>query len=256
MGRSRRYRCFTEAELTRFLDRLATTGNMTLAAEAIGRPVRSLRDRRRRDPDFATRCDLALAAFRTNPAAAESSRPAARKQLRTAGGEWVVVRGGPHGAAQRRRAKAGQLTEAGFTLFLRTLEATANIDLSARSVGVSSSTIDYHRSRDVAFDQQVTEALKEGVQRLEAELLASALRGLNVAPAHEEDETAAEPGWPTPPPLPPMTASEALAFLAKQQELLSRPRRWSPERDRQINELALARLEKALKRYAPGLEKG
>lgn len=241
---------FSASEIDRFLGRVELTGNFTLAAEFIGRPVRSLHGRRRRDPEFAARCEIALARFRIGGAAAARSTPVARKRaIRAAGDEWVAVRGGPGGRTQLRRAKRGQIARDGFALFLRTVAATANIDLSARSIGVASSTIDYHRKRDVAFDQLVTEAMKQGVQRIETALIDSALRGVR----GDEDEPAAgeaEPGWPEPPPLPPMTASEAFALLRKQQEQLSRPRKWSPERDRQTRALATARLEATMKKWS------
>ena len=242
---------FSPSEIERFLQRLEGTGNFTLAAEFIGRPVRSLHDRRRRDPELAARCEVALARFRLGEKAADRSIPVARRQaIRTAGDEWVTVRGGPGGAPQLRRAKPGQITQVGFALFLRTLAATANIHLSARSIGVSSTTIDYHRKRDLAFDQEVEQALKDGVQRLETRLLDSALRGVR---GEEDDlaDTEPEPGWPEPPPLPAMTAPEAFALLRKQQEQLSRPRTWSPERDRRTKELAIARLEAAMRRFQP-----
>jgi hypothetical protein len=253
MPRSRKGRLFSPAELDRFLERLAATGNMVIAAEAIRRPVRSLRDRRRKDPAFAARCDVALARFRLSPDAKGSNVPDGRSRvLRTTGGEWVVIRGGRNGGAQLRRAKKGQLTDAAFALFLRTLAATANVHLSARSVGVSSTTIDYHRKRDVAFDQEVVEALKEGCARLETQLLDSALRGLRDRADDEEESLSAEvreAAAAYAPQLPAMTAYEAFVLLQKQRELLSRPTRWSPERDRQIKELGIARLEAAMRRF-------
>jgi hypothetical protein len=133
---------------------------------------------------------------------------------------------------------------------------------AAGTLGISRSTLTGVRKRDLAFDQQVEQALKEGVQRLETALLNSALRGLH---GEEEDDAGTrgepvggdpEPGWPELPALPPLTAAEAFALLRKQQELLSRPRKWSPGRDRQRLALATLRLEAALKRFqllpAPG----
>lgn len=254
MPRSRRGRAFSDAELARFCDRLAATGNMTLAAEAIGRPVRSLQNRRRYDPDFDARCHAALAIFRA--AAIEPGRrvpkaPARSGALRASGGEWVVIRGGPHRGGQLRRAKPGQLTDAALTLYLRSVAATANLDLSARSIGVSAHAIADRRKRDLAFDQQVVEALKEGCQRLETQLLESALRGLGDQPGDPDaspmqDDLAEAPAHA--PRFPPMTAYEGFALLQKQRELLSRPQKWTPERDRQIMALATARLEKVMRR--------
>jgi hypothetical protein len=159
----------------------------------------------------------------------------------------VVIRGGPHRGAQLRRAKPGQLTDAALALYLQTVAATANLGLSARTIGVSAHAIADRRKRDLAFDQQVVEALKEGCQRLEMQLLESALRGIDDRTADGEAGGAAEP-LANPPRFPPMTAYEGFAFLQKLRELLSRPQKWTPERDRQIMALATARLEKVMRR--------
>ena len=262
MPRSRKGRSFSPAELDRFIAHLTATGNMTLAAEAIGRPVRSLQNRRRYDPAFNSRCEAALALFRATPPDPAHRVPRAGRrpatQLRATGGEYVVIRGGPHRGAQLRRAKPGQLTDAALALYLRTVAATANLDLSARSIGISSHAIADRRRRDVAFDQQVVEALKEGCQRLETQLLESALRGLRDRAEDEEDDLSEEveaAASEFAPRLSPMNAYEALLLLQKQRELLSRPRRWSAERDREILKLATARLEQALKRFTVPREK-
>jgi hypothetical protein len=244
-------RWYSASEIDRFVQALAETGNMANAAERIGRDVRGLYNRRRRDPVLAARCEAALAAFRCGPGAHRGSVAAQTGELRTKGGEWALVRSGPQGGPQLRRVPAGRLTEAGVHLFLRTVEATANLKLAARSVGVSAQAINYRRKRDLAFDQQVVEALKEGCQRLETQLLESALRGIDdlredpdASPMH--DGLAEAPAHA--PRFPPMTAYEGFALLQKQRELLSRPQRWTPERDRQIMELATARLEKVMRR--------
>jgi hypothetical protein len=240
-------RWYSASEIDRFVQALAETGNMANAAERIGRDVRGLYNRRRRDPVLAARCEAALAAFRCGPGAHRGSVAAQTGELRTKGGEWALVRSGPQGGPQLRRVPAGRLTEAGVHLFLRTVEATANLKLAARSVGVSAQAINYRRKRDLAFDQQVVEALKEGCQRLEMQLLESALRGIDDRTADGEAGGAAEP-LANPPRFPPMTAYEGFAFLQKLRELLSRPQKWTPERDRQIMALATARLEKVMRR--------
>ncbi len=259
MRRKRRGTRFSAHELDRYLQLLAKTGNQTIAADAIGRPVRSLHNKQRLEPEFAARVEAALAFFRAQPAAPAGRAPAGgmrSKRLRAAGGEWVIIRGGPHRGAQLRRARPGQLTDAALALYLRTVAATANLQLSAQSLGISPHAIADRRKRDVDFDEQVQDALKQGVANLETQLLDSALRGL----AGDEEEEALdlpdEPGWPTPPVLPPMSAADAFSFFRKQQELLSRPKRWSPDRDRQILEQATARLKRLLQRMRLEVEAG
>ena len=81
-------RNFTPSEFDRFLQRLAATGNMTAAAEAIGRPVKSLHARRRTDRDFNARCHVALARFRCSAEADRGPVPKGRRgALRTQGEE-------------------------------------------------------------------------------------------------------------------------------------------------------------------------
>lgn len=251
-------RWYSDAELARFLHQLALTGNMSAAADAIGRQVRGLYNKRRHDRLFDGRCEAAVAAFRSGPKARRTAFAPPGAGLRTAGGEWVLVRSGPQKGPQLRRASEGQLTNAALRLFLRAVEATANLKLSAESIGISPQAIAARRRLDAAFDQAVVAALKEGCERLETQLLESALRGLHggqptaASDIGPPDNEGTKPPSPT---LPPMSVEQAFAFFVHQQELLSRPKRWNPERDRQADALAIARLETALKRFAPGLER-
>jgi hypothetical protein len=256
MPRTSRFRrWYSPAELARFLHHLALSGNMSAAAEAIGRQVRGLYNKRRSDRLFNDRCEAALAAFRSGPEAHRAAFAPAGASLRTHGGEWVLVRSGPQKGPQLRRAPQGQLTHAALRLFLRAVEATANLKLSAQSVGVSSQAIAARRRVDAAFDQAVVAALKEGCGRLETQLLESALRGLHGGRPADASDTGPQDGEeerePPFPALPAMTVEQAYAFFVHQQEVLSRPKRWNPARDRQNLDLATARLEKALKRFAP-----
>ena len=245
-------RSFSPAELDRYLAKLAATGNQTIAAEAIRRPVRSLRKRWREDPDFGARCEAALAVFRCSERAGGSQVAKGRRgELRTAGHEWRVTPRGAGGQPQLRRARKGEVTEAALALYLRTVAATANLSLAARSIGVSSGTMTTRRRLDLAFDQRVVEALKEGCQRLETQLLDSALRGLADSADDPRDSLSAEVEAAEAryaPQLPPMNPFDAFLLLQRQRELLSRPQKWTPERDRQIMELATARLEKVMRR--------
>lgn len=60
--------------------------------------------------------------------------------------------------------------------FLASLAMTANVTASAKAARTSSSRVYRERSKSAVFRQQWQEALTEGYARLEAELLAEALR--------------------------------------------------------------------------------
>lgn len=66
--------------------------------------------------------------------------------------------------------------KAARALFLAHLAETSNVAASARAAGLSSSRAYRERQRFPAFRTQWQEALAEGYARLEAELLAEALR--------------------------------------------------------------------------------
>jgi hypothetical protein len=106
-----------------------------------------------------------------------------------------------------RRAGGGELTQAGIDAFLRSLAATANLRLSAESVGVRPNAIRQRRLRDPAFARAVRDALQAGYERLEAALLDSAIRCFE---SGEEDEPAAGGSG-----LPPMTVDAAMMLLAQ-----------------------------------------
>jgi hypothetical protein len=82
------------------------------------------------------------------------------------------------------------------------------------------------RKLDLAFDQQVMEALKEGCQRLETQLLDSALRGLADGASDPRDslstkvEAAVAPHAPQ---LPPMNPFDAFLLLQRQRECSPAP---------------------------------
>ena len=235
---------FTDHELTHFCATLARTGNMTLAAEGIHRPVRSLHNRRKVDPVFAARCDQALAEYRGAGLAPVQTPRAKRNDLRAAGGEWVVTRC-RNGRAQLRRARPGQMTEAALDAFLAALAASANLTFAAESIGVTTHAITYRRKRDSAFDNMVREALEVGVERLQDQLLDTALRSM-------EDRIGDHD--PLPPAIDRMSAPDALALLAKQERHLSNPPFWSSDqRAKQVGEAA-ARLKRLLQRMR--LEQG
>jgi hypothetical protein len=190
---SRRYRRkLLPQEHDRYIKALSETGNVTLAAERVGRDRSTFIKLCARDKAFAARCGAAVAEFRLSalrkgPSTIRSSRngPPPREisgrsdgALKSARGELVLVHG-KRRPAQIRRAGGGELTQAGIDVFLKTLAATANVRLAAESVGVWPNAIRNRRLRDPAFDQAVRDALKIGYDRLEAALVESAMRAFD-----------------------------------------------------------------------------
>lgn len=224
-------RSIPQAELARFCRALERTGNMTLAAAAIGRPVRSLHRARRLHPTFAAQCTAALAVYAADgkrPLPGQPPRGRTRNDLLTEGGEWMVARC-KDGRVQLRRARPGRLTEQALDSYLKTVAATGNLALAARSIGVSREAIQQRRRKDLPFDELVREALEMGFESLRQQLLETAVRSL-------DDRIGDAPGdWPT---IGRMTAADAFAFYCKQQEYLERPPPFDPAR--RAAELALA----------------
>jgi hypothetical protein len=179
--RRRRRRPFHPDELSQFLRELARTGNVTLAAAAIGRPKGCLYVRRRTDPDFAFRCEQALALFHAGAAP----------------GGYVVQRGGPGGRVQLRRAARGALRPADLERYFGTLAATGSLRLATGAIGRTRRAMLNRRVRDPVFARAEARALKSGVAALEAELVHSALAAIG---EHGEsdwlDDFGAQPAQP------------------------------------------------------------
>lgn len=176
-----------------FLTELARTGNARQAARTLGLNRSMLTKRRNADPDFAQRWEAALvvaAAALAKGAAAEGEghvvRTAGRLQLRSGGKRRRIDRD----AEQR---------------FLAALSATANVRLSAQAAGFAHSSF-YTRARThPGFGREMRIALAVGAERLEAALLESSL-----------PESAVHDHWRhnDPPPIPPMTAHQAMLMVA------------------------------------------
>jgi hypothetical protein len=199
-----------------FLQQLSQGGNIRLAARAVGIAPGTLHGRRKACAAFAQRWDAALAiaharlARRGGTQAPDPSRqaegggaarPAAR--LRTEGGEPVVVRR-RDGKLQLRRAQPGKLTKACEQTFLAALSATANVRLSAAAAGAAERAFYRRRATNAGFAREWRFALQMGYDRLEMALLESA------SPISHEDDA-----WRhnDPPPIPSMTANQALQLL-------------------------------------------
>jgi len=181
-------------DLDRFLHHLAATGNFALAAERTGKAKSGLYTRRARDPDFAARCEIAVATFRSSPERGGGAKRAAcpgdrralepklgggatyAKPLLTESGTLTLSPPDRRRPVQLRRSPAGRLTDAGLAAFLRVLAATANVRFAAASVGVAHSSIYRRRRMDANFAEEMRLALLTGYDRVEAALLQTAFQ--------------------------------------------------------------------------------
>lgn len=195
------------AQNAAFLAQLTRTGNVRLSAREAGVSYGTIQRRRSRHPGFAQRWDAALATAQarlnaaggtTVPVGATGGDP-----HRTQGGEPVVVRVRV-GRLQVRRAHPGKLTRACEQAFLAALSATANVSLSAAAAGAAEAAFYRRRRQHSGFAREMRLALEMGYRRLELALLEAA-----------DPEAHADDGWRhnEPPPIPPMTAAQALHLL-------------------------------------------
>lgn len=186
-----------------FLASLRRTGNAREAARALGYNRSTFTKRRTVHPAFAARWDAALAfasaalnlPSRPREGSGEGSAPntTAPTTTRTA-----------NGRLQLRRPTANRLDHAAEQAFLSALSATANIRLSAAAAGFSHSAFYARRKASPAFAREMRLALAAGYETVESALIAGSLSG-----SHDHDE------WRhnDPPPIPPMTADQALQLL-------------------------------------------
>lgn len=82
-------------------------------------------------------------------------------------------------AFQNGRPRKDRFDAASRTRFFEVLAITANVSESARQAGVSSGAVYRERARSAVFRQSWVTALSEGYARLEADMLAEALRRPN-----------------------------------------------------------------------------
>ncbi|MBN8808218.1 MAG: hypothetical protein J0I47_08270 [Sphingomonas sp.] len=136
--------------------------------------------------------------------------------LRTAGGEPVVTRRND-GKLQMRAAQPGKLTRQCEQVFLATLGVTCNVRLAAAAAGAAVAAFYRRRRRDPGFAREWRLALERGYEALEMALLDA-----GSVHSHEHDD------WRhnEPPPMPPMTANQALQLMylhQKEARLLAEP---------------------------------
>ncbi len=211
-----KHRPFTrrqQRQNARFLAALRRTGNVRLACRELGVHRACYTKRRAKCAAFATNWDIALAAAHAAfhlaggarlPEQGTVTRDCPHSSLRTRGGEPVIVRRS-NGRLQLRLAPPGWMTRAAEQAFFSALSATANVRLSCAAIGFAPTSIYRRRNRSAAVAREMRLALQIGWERLEQAMLAAGL-----ADSHEHD------AWRTDhdhPPVPPLTADQALQLL-------------------------------------------
>lgn len=202
-----------------FIAALHRTGNAREAARMLGVHRGTYTKRRAKDPVFATQWDAALIAAdaRLRPIAGKAGPKGPAATPQDADPDTPRIIRTRAGRLQFRRTAPGGLTRKAEQAFLAALSATANVRLSAAAAGFAHSTFYARRDASPAFAREMRLALQEGYARLEAALIAG------FAP-----ESYADDGWRhnDPPPIPAMTANQALQLLhlhQKEARLLAEP---------------------------------
>ncbi len=195
-----------------FLRRLSETGNAREAARELNLNRSMLTKRRHADPAFAARWEAALVV-----AAGRLSDPAVPS------GEGRLVRSGGRLQLRAPSAKVRHIDIAAEQRFLAALCATANVRLAAAATGFAHSSF-YARARaNPGFAREMRLAIALGCERLEMALLEDGMPESNTHDQWRHND---------PPPIPPMTAAEALQALAmhaRREERLVNPD-WHPRR--------------------------
>lgn len=200
-----------------FLAALRRTGNAREAARTLGFRRPTMIRRRNCDAAFAAEWDAALALAHAHLNAA---RPVGNPER-----EPCIVRTAA-GRLQLRRARQRRLDRQAEQTFLAALSATANVRLSAAAAGFTHSAFYHRRNESSAFAREMRLALEMGYDRLELAMLEAA-----------DPESYRDDAWRhnDPPPIPQLSASEALQLLHLHQK---EARLWAerPDRNRRRGE--------------------
>ncbi|MEG3082754.1 hypothetical protein U1707_03805 [Sphingomonas sp. PB2P12] len=195
------------AQNAAFLANLRRTGNAREAARALGYNRSTFTKRRAAHPAFAAKWDAALvlanAALKLPSRLAEGAGEGRTTNAAVSTASPTTTRTA-NGRLQLRRPPANRLGHAAEQAFLTALSATANIRLSAAAAGFSHSAFYARRKASPAFAREMRLALAAGYESVESALLAGSLSG-----SHDHGD------WRhnDPPPIPPMTANQALQLL-------------------------------------------
>ena len=211
-----------------FLFALKATGNQTLAAERAKVSRSWVTLHRSTDPGFdgAVREAVAEAKRRLeadpHPASPASGRgegsskpPASWAYL---DGEELVVRGTNGVRVQIARARLRQWTPRVEDRFLAALAASCNFKRACAEAGLSVPSAYRHRERWPGFAARWDAAIAVGYDKLDEELVTSALRLL-------DPDVRAEHDWEDAP-IPPMTVDEAIRLTGLHQRRARRPGKW------------------------------
>lgn len=135
-------------EMAAFVAILEAGGTIKAAAEAAGCCVMTAYNRRKKDPAFAEAWDSAVE---------KANRP------------WLIA---PKNGRrlQKWKPRGVKFTAERKAIYLACFAATCDSDEAARAAGVGDTTVYTHRKQDPEFGAAWEQALKDGYQRLAAEL--------------------------------------------------------------------------------------
>lgn len=149
----------------RFLEALAESGNVTLAAEVAGIGKDRIYKLRKDDEAFAATWDAAKAAF---AARAEEEDGI---DLTALGRDGLAVRRGRGGQVQIVSAHPGAWTKRGEEVFFAHYIETGNVSASARAAGFSGKAAWERAKANPEFRERLGEAKREATERLDFYLI-------------------------------------------------------------------------------------
>jgi hypothetical protein len=152
-----------------FLAALATTGNVTLAAERAKVSRGWVHKARTQDPAFRAACEEAVEASFAALRQCASNRPTARGWGHLDGME-LVLRGSNRRRVQVARARVRQFSPKTENRFLAVLQATCSVKAAYEAVGMSKGAAYSHRKRWPGFAARWDRAIEEAGLRLELAL--------------------------------------------------------------------------------------
>ena len=184
-----------------FLEALAETGNVTLAASQVRVSKDWVYKLRRRDAGFDAACRAAVRKARealryAGSPAAQDERfslvepphpPPLRGSSLSPQGRGIVLQRGNGRRVQVKRARPGQWNGETEQSVLAALMACCNVQAAAAHVGKSAFAAYYHRRRDAGFARRWDEAIEIGMCNLQSALIENACHFLNPLDAPPPD---------------------------------------------------------------------
>ena len=170
-------RKFSAARKQAFLTALTETGNQTIAAERAKVSRSWVQLHRSTDPEFDGQVRSAIQEARERFDKLSANGEGARKPPNGWGfldGEELVVKGTNGRRVQIARARLKQWTPRVEDRFLAVVAATCNVKAACAAVGMTAASAYAHRKRWPAFAERWDDAVWEGQQNLEDEVMTSA----------------------------------------------------------------------------------